>query len=201
MLGNFLANLVASSPLLNAEQRLAHYCLLGLRSADSAFIASQAFFEHPDLSNVVLGVKSFVNHQCYFDNRDSITLEDNACLGPRVTILTTTHTIGGPERRVGSGCTTAPVTVGSGAWVGAGAVIFPGVTIGSGVVIGAGSVVRKSCDPGWLYAGNPARKIRRLPDNLSDQEKALVEQAGPIVIPVVHPGDRGVEAWADCSLR
>ena len=39
----------------------------------------------------------------------------------------------------------APVTIGDGVWIGAGAIICAGVTVGNGTVIGAGSVV--TCGP------------------------------------------------------
>jgi acetyltransferase-like isoleucine patch superfamily enzyme len=55
----------------------------------------------------------------------------------------------------------APVTIGDFVTVFAGCVIGPGVTIGSGAAIGAGSVVLDDVEPGCLYAGSPARKIRR----------------------------------------
>ena len=43
-----------------------------------------------------------------------------------------------------------------------GAVILPGVTIGDDTVIGAGSVVTKSITEKGVWAGNPARLLRRL---------------------------------------
>lgn len=51
------------------------------------------------------------------------------------------------------------VTIGDGAWIGAGAIILPGVTIGAGAVVGAGSVVTSDVAPGTTVVGNPARPI------------------------------------------
>ena len=50
------------------------------------------------------------------------------------------------------------ISVGSGAWLGNGALIM--ADIGEGCVVGAGSVVTKNCDPFWVYAGNPARPVK-----------------------------------------
>jgi acetyltransferase-like isoleucine patch superfamily enzyme len=45
--------------------------------------------------------------------------------------------------------------------IGSGSIILP-VKIGEGCVIGAGSVVTKDCKKNSIYAGNPARLIRKL---------------------------------------
>lgn len=43
----------------------------------------------------------------------------------------------------------------------AGAVLTPGITIGDGAIIGAGSVVTHNVPPWEIWAGNPARFIKR----------------------------------------
>lgn len=54
------------------------------------------------------------------------------------------------------------VTVEDGASIGSGAVILCGVTIGRGALIGAGAVVTRDIPAGEVWAGNPARFIRKL---------------------------------------
>ena len=49
-----------------------------------------------------------------------------------------------------------------GTWIGANAIVLPGVRIGEGCVIAAGSVVVNDCEDNSLYAGVPARFIRKL---------------------------------------
>lgn len=56
--------------------------------------------------------------------------------------------------------TSAPITIGDAAWVGARAIVLMGVELGDHCVIGAGSVVTKSMPAGALCAGNPCRIIR-----------------------------------------
>lgn len=53
----------------------------------------------------------------------------------------------------------AGVTIGSGAWLGAGAKILDGVTIGDRVIVGAGAVVREPLGDGAIAVGIPARIV------------------------------------------
>jgi acetyltransferase-like isoleucine patch superfamily enzyme len=53
----------------------------------------------------------------------------------------------------------AGVSIGDGAWLGAGAKILDGVTIGEHAVIGAGAVVRDSVDAYAIAVGVPARVV------------------------------------------
>ena len=60
------------------------------------------------------------------------------------------------------GVKSAPINIKDGAFIGAHSIILKGVTIGEKSVIGAGSVVTKSVPDGEIWAGNPAKFIRRL---------------------------------------
>jgi acetyltransferase-like isoleucine patch superfamily enzyme len=51
------------------------------------------------------------------------------------------------------------VSIGDGAWLGAGAKIFDGVTIGERAIIGAGAVVREAVPAATIAVGVPARVV------------------------------------------
>jgi acetyltransferase-like isoleucine patch superfamily enzyme len=53
----------------------------------------------------------------------------------------------------------AGITVGEGAWLGAGAIILDGVEIGDRGIVGAGAVVRESVPAGATAVGVPARLV------------------------------------------
>jgi putative colanic acid biosynthesis acetyltransferase WcaF len=55
---------------------------------------------------------------------------------------------------------TAPIKIGSQAWVAARAFVGPGVEIGDGAVVGACALVTKAVTPWTVVAGNPARFIK-----------------------------------------
>jgi acetyltransferase-like isoleucine patch superfamily enzyme len=113
---------------------------------------------------LVLGEGSFVNHDCFFDTAGRIEVGRAVALGDHVRVITSAHEIGGPGRRAGRRHA-RPVMIEDGCWIGSSATILPGVAIGAGCVIGAGAVVTASCEPGGLYVGVPARRVRELADD------------------------------------
>jgi acetyltransferase-like isoleucine patch superfamily enzyme len=55
-------------------------------------------------------------------------------------------------------------TIRRGARIGGGAILCPGVEVGEEAFVGAGAVVTKDVEPRALVVGNPARKLRDVPD-------------------------------------
>lgn len=54
------------------------------------------------------------------------------------------------------------IVIGNNVFIGAGCIVLPGTVVGDNVAIGAGSVVKGVLESGWLYAGQPARKVKPL---------------------------------------
>ncbi len=69
------------------------------------------------------------------------------------------------------------LTIGNNVFIGMNAIVLRGVTIGNDVIIGAGSVVAKDCESGWVYAGNPAKKIISIQDYLKKRQGAQLREA------------------------
>jgi maltose O-acetyltransferase len=145
----------ARSRLLPRTGRWALLRLAGLDVGTRA-IAPGCTFTGP---GVRIARGSFINTGCLFDSSAAIEIETRCALGPRVSLLTSTHELGGPDQRAGA-LRCAPIRIGAGSWIGACATILPGVTVGEGCVIAAGAVVVRDCEPGLTYAGVPAKALR-----------------------------------------
>ncbi|HMN79427.1 MAG TPA: DapH/DapD/GlmU-related protein [Burkholderiaceae bacterium] len=90
-----------------------------------------------------------------------IRIGANCDIGPKVTVMTGTHTIGDATRRAGPPVA-RPVTVEDGCWIGGGSLILAGVSIGRGAIVAAGSVVTRDVAPNSLVGGAPAKLLRDL---------------------------------------
>ena len=126
-------------------------------------IRAQCYFNG---RHIKIGEDCFVNYFCKFyshqDDTSCIELEDNVVVAMNVIFCTHTHDILGENRRASKYTITKPIKVCKGTWIGANAIVLPGVRIGEGCVIAAGSVVANDCEDNSLYAGVPARLIRKL---------------------------------------
>jgi acetyltransferase-like isoleucine patch superfamily enzyme len=95
----------------------------------------------------------------------SVRLGENVRLGGNVVIYDTDFHSLLPEERLSPknpGIQKAPVVIEDNVFVGAHSTILKGVTIGTNSVIGAGSVVTKNVPPNEIWAGNPAKFIKKL---------------------------------------
>lgn len=110
--------------------------------------------------NISLGRGVFFNFNCIVLDVLPVSIGDNTLFGPAVQIYTATHPMDAELRR--SRELGRPVSIGSDAWIGGGAILCPGVTLGDRCVIGAGSVVTRSIPADVFAAGNPCRVIRSL---------------------------------------
>ena len=154
---HWLVNDVAASPMLDRRTRGRILRRAGIE-VDKAIVESGCFFFG---ANVKLGDYAVVNHGCYFDSKDWITIGPRCAVAMGVMLFTSNHELGDEFRRW-STYRTAPIEVGAGSWLGARALVLPGVTIGESCIVAAGAVVTKDLEPNGLYAGVPAKRIRDL---------------------------------------
>lgn len=152
----FVNRIFASSfipdPLRSILYRMIGMVVLSFRVHPHCYFKNRKIF---------IGSGTFINYNCFFDTTALIHIGKSCDIAHHVKFYTATHEIGTPERRAGRGFG-KPITIGDGVWIGANTTIIGGVTIGSGCLIAAGTVVTKDCLPDSLYAGVPAKLVRKL---------------------------------------
>ena len=98
----------------------------------------------------------------------SITIGNCVNFGGGVMIFDTDfHSLDWKDRQDGTDIAKraiAPVVIDDYVFIGADSIILKGVHIGEKSIVGAGSVVSKDIPAGEIWAGNPARFIKRIND-------------------------------------
>ncbi|WP_121255793.1 acyltransferase [Nocardioides ferulae] len=167
---HLLLGRLAGSALLPRPLRWAVYRACGLE-VRTANVFSGTRITGTD---VRIGARTFLNHECYLDAaRGRIEIGEDCHLGPQVMVLTATHDLasGVADRAAAYRIT----RIGDRVWLGARATVLPGAVVGSDCVVAAGAVVTGRCEPGGLYAGVPATRVR---DLAAPEATALARRAG-----------------------
>jgi acetyltransferase-like isoleucine patch superfamily enzyme len=99
--------------------------------------------------------------------KNSISIGDNVMIGGNVVIYDSDfHSLDAAKRNAEpedrSDVASAPVIIYNGAFIGAHTTILKGVVIGENSIIGLGSVVTGHIPANEIWAGNPARFVRKL---------------------------------------
>jgi maltose O-acetyltransferase len=112
--------------------------------------------------NVFVGRHVRINDQVLLHACEGarVLIEDNVVLSYRCMLLTGSLDL--RQWPVAQGHSVADVSIGEGAWIGAGAIILPGTSVGKCSIVAAGSVVTRDVPEYTLVAGNPAKAIRQL---------------------------------------
>jgi acetyltransferase-like isoleucine patch superfamily enzyme len=118
---------------------------------------------HNGYGSLSVGERTWIgpNNNFRFGGGAAIRIGADCLVSQFCTLVGANHSIsrGASIREAPLATDRVGITIGSGVWLGAGAIVLPGVTIGDGAVIGAGAVVTRDIAPFEIYAGNPARKI------------------------------------------
>lgn len=108
-----------------------------------------------------IGARTIVNVGCYLSGEGGLEIGEDVLIGPHAKLLSAGHAIDDGDAVIARNrITRDKVSIGDGAWIGAGAIVLEGVSVGRGAVVAAGAVVRQDVPPGMVAAGMPARLIR-----------------------------------------
>lgn len=115
--------------------------------------------------NIEIGENFYSNHNLVILDCATVTFGDNVFIGPNCGFYTANHPIVTERRNKGFEYA-KPIIIGNNVWIGGGVHVLSGVTIGDNVVIGAGAVVTKDIPSDCIIAGNPAKIIKNLNDEI-----------------------------------
>lgn len=145
-----------------------------------------------------VGSHGFVGEHVHLNPCRTLRLGDEVVVSRGAVVMT--HSFG-PSWLQGYPSRFAGVTIGDGAQLGIGAVLFPGVEVGDGAVILSGSSVVTAVPPRRLFGGVPAADLKAAaqqlsPDEVAARAAALVDEfARQLRLRGMHvaaaAGDRG----------
>ena len=111
---------------------------------------------------LVIGERCVIGARATITAHQSVVIGDDVWFGMDVFVSDANHGYQDPHTPIGLQFGRHdPVSIGSGSWIGHGAVVLPGTSIGRNVVVGAGSVVRGTVPDHSVVVGTPARVVRR----------------------------------------
>lgn len=112
---------------------------------------------------------SFIGQYSIIGCNEKIVIGKNVMIAQAVSLRDTDHAF---ERTdipmIQQGIKTAPIVIMDDVWIGHGAVVTKGVTIGTGAIVGANAVVTKDVPPYAIVGGVPAKLIKYRTDIAKD---------------------------------
>lgn len=111
-------------------------------------------------AQLTIGKRSFVGQGTILSVSDQLSIGGNTLIGAYCYLLTNQHNIASRDTPIrDQGYLRGPLKIGDDVWIGAHSVLMPNVTVGSGAVIGAGAIINRDIPEFEIWAGVPARKI------------------------------------------
>lgn len=133
--------------------------MFGAQAARGSEVYASARIWAPWL--LTLGEDSCIGPKVTIYNQARVTLGARACLSEEAYVCTAGHATDEVNNAT-TGLQVAEVTIEADAWIGTRAFVGMGVTVGQGAIVGACACVFKDVEPRTVVGGNPAQPIRRL---------------------------------------
>jgi acetyltransferase-like isoleucine patch superfamily enzyme len=142
-------------------------CLLDAKgeSNDGITIGSGVFVGRNSIlscknGDIALGDRVNIGFNCEVFSASRVSIGADTLLAAYCYVIGGDHDWSDPAAAVlAQGRTSDGVTIGAGAWLGAGAKILDGVAVGDRAIVGAGAVVREAVPAGAIAVGIPARVV------------------------------------------
>ncbi|KZZ34850.1 DapH/DapD/GlmU-related protein [Oleiphilus sp. HI0086] len=144
---------------IDAEGVIFILCAYGAKIGKNCDIQPGITFHNcKNFKNLLIGNNCHIGKGCFFDLRDSVTVEDNVVISMYskfVTHIDMTKSVLSDEFPAAS----AGIRIGSDSYLGIGSTVLMGVELGSKVLVGANSLVNVSVPSNSRVAGTPCKAI------------------------------------------
>ena len=140
--------------------RVLFYKLYFKRIGKRVFIGNNVFFRYPH--KIIIGNEVSINRGCSFypsfhQEKAIIELGNNIRIGPSCNFFAAGH----DHKFLDLPDIADKIHIEDNVWIGGGSTILKGVTVREGSIIAAGSIVTKDTEPYHIYAGIPAKLVRK----------------------------------------
>ncbi|HGY1052288.1 acyltransferase [Aeromonas veronii] len=112
------------------------------------------------LENITMGSDTYIASGVVINAGCSIFIADEVMLGHSAIVVSGNHTLVSGSYRFGP-MLRLPINIGRGSWIGAHVTLLAGCNIPPSSLIGANSVVTRELDTPGLYAGVPAKLLKK----------------------------------------
>jgi acetyltransferase-like isoleucine patch superfamily enzyme len=131
----------------------------GIRIGDGVFIGRNTILSCKN-GDIEIGDGANIGFNCELFSASRVTIGKDVLMAAYGYVIGGDHDFSDPSRSVlTQSRTSAGVTIGDGAWLGAGAKILDGVAVGEQAIIGAAAVVRDNVPDLAVAVGIPARVV------------------------------------------
>jgi acetyltransferase-like isoleucine patch superfamily enzyme len=161
----FLVNLLAAPPDIMAIQATRCFLMrmIGFEVGRKSQLSENLYIY--DGRNFHAGTQCRLGSFCRIWDFSPITIGDNLLASHGLTLISGTHSL--DEARTSR---PGPISIGNNAWIGINVTIVGPATVGDNVVIGANSLVLGKLESNGIYAGSPAKLIRKVDEVTIVQE-------------------------------
>jgi acetyltransferase-like isoleucine patch superfamily enzyme len=133
----------------------------GIVIGDDVILGYATRIDVPTGARVEIGHRVKLTGHCVIAAAERVTIMMDAQVAEFCSIRDADHGVDGDRAVRDQPLRTAPVSIGTDAWIGRGVAVLRGSNVGEGAVVGANSVVTGNVSPGAIAVGAPARVIGR----------------------------------------
>lgn len=143
----------------------------GAKVGKNSFVRHDFFIINPHFLKI--GDNSIIGDFARIYNFDLINIGDNVEIGPQLTMLSYDHIIEKPKLLSKQGTINKPIFINNNCYIGANVTILSGVTIREEVIVGAGSLVNRNLESGYIYAGVPVKKLKKISNYIKQNKNKI----------------------------